>query len=428
MRTTVLSGARIVDPSRGLDEIGTVVVENGRIAAAGAAALNQGTPEGAVVIDCAGKAAIPGLVDGRVFVGEPGAEHRETLASASLAAAAGGVTSFVMMPDTDPVIDDIALVEFVLRTARDTACVNVHPAAAITKNLDGREMTEFGLLREAGAVAFTDGRHTIASSLVMRRALTYARDFGAVIAHETQDADLGASGVMNEGLYASWLGLSGIPREAELIPLERDLALARLTRGAYHAAKISTAMSAAAVARAKADGARVTAGISINHLSLNENDIGEYRTFFRLSPPLRAEDDRAAMVEALNDGTIDIVVSSHDPQDVDTKRLPFADAAAGAIGLETLLAVALRLYHNGDVPLLRLVDVLSTAPARLFGLPGGTLAPGAPADLAVVDLDEPWIVSESGLRSRSKNTCFEGARLQGKVLQTMVAGRTVFTA
>jgi len=428
MRTTVFTGARIVDPSRGLDEVGSVVVENGRIAAAGASALNQGVPEGATVVDCAGRTIIPGLVDGRVFVGEPGAEHRETLASASLAAAAGGVTSFVMMPDTDPVIDDIALVEFVLRTARDTACVNVHPAAAITKNLDGREMTEFGLLREAGAVAFTDGRHTIANSQVMRRALTYARDFGAVIAHETQDADLGASGVMNEGLYASWLGLSGIPREAELIPLERDLALARLTRGAYHAAKISTAMSAAAIARAKADGARVTAGISINHLSLNENDIGEYRTFFRLSPPLRAEDDRAAMVEALNDGTIDIVVSSHDPQDVDTKRLPFADAAAGAIGLETLLAVALRLHHGGDVPLLRLVEVLSTAPARLFGLPGGTLKPGAPADLAVVDLDEPWVVAEAGLRSRSKNTCFEGARLQGKVLQTLVAGRTVFTA
>jgi len=428
MRTTVFTGARIVDPSRGIDETGTVIVERGKIVAAGAGALNQGAPEGAQVIDCFGKAIIPGLVDGRVFVGEPGAEHRETLASASLAAAAGGVTSFVMMPDTDPVIDDIALVEFVLRTARDTACVNVHPAAAITKNLDGREMTEFGLMREAGAVAFTDGRHTIASSQVMRRALTYARDFGAVIAHETQDADLGATGVMNEGLYASWLGLSGIPREAELIPLERDLALARLTRGAYHAAKISTAMSAAAVHRAKADGARVTAGISINHLSLNENDIGEYRTFFRLSPPLRAEDDRAAMVEALRDGTIDIVVSSHDPQDVDTKRLPFADAAAGAIGLETLLAVALRLHHNGDVPLLRLIEVLSTAPARLFGLPGGTLAPGAPADLVVVDLDEPWIVAEAGLRSRSKNTCFEGARLQGKVLQTLVAGRTVFLA
>lgn len=428
MTITVFQNARIVDPSRGLDEIGTVVVDGKKIVASGAGAHNQGVPDGASVVDCSGKAIIPGLVDGRVFVGEPGAEHRETIASASLAAAAGGVTSIVTMPDTDPVIDDIALVEFVLRTARDTASVNVFPAAAITKALEGREMTEFGLLREAGAVAFTDGRHTIASSLVMRRALTYARDFGAVIAHEVEDADLASSGVMNQGLYASWLGLPGIPREAELIPLERDLALARLTGANYHAAKISTAMSVAAVARAKADGANVTAGVSINNLSLNENDIGEYRTFFRLAPPLRNEDDRLAMVEAIKDGTVDIIVSSHDPQDVDTKRLPFADAAAGAIGLETLLAVALRLYHNDDVPLLRLIDVLSTAPARLFGLPGGTLKPGAQADLAVVDLGEPWVVTEADIRSRSKNTCFEGARLQGKVLQTMVAGRTVFSA
>ncbi|MBA3449448.1 MAG: amidohydrolase family protein, partial [Pseudaminobacter sp.] len=229
-------------------------------------------------------------------------------------------------------------------------------------------------------------------------------------------------------LYASWLGLPGIPREAEAIPLERDLMLARLTGGAYHAAKISTAMSAQALSRAKSDGATATAGVSINHLSLNENDVGEYRTFFRLSPPLRAEDDRLAMVEALRDGTIDIIVSSHDPQDVDTKRLPFADAADGAIGLETLLGAALRLYHNEEIPLLRLIEALSTAPAKLFGLPGGTLRPGAAADLALVDLDEPWIVSEAGIRSRSKNTCFEGARLQGKVLQTLVAGRTVFSA
>ncbi|TIP85435.1 MAG: dihydroorotase, partial [Mesorhizobium sp.] len=382
----------------------------------------------ATVIDCAGKTIIPGLIDARVFIGEPGGEHRETIASASVAAAAGGVTSIVMMPDTDPVIDNVALVEFVLRTAKDTAVVNIFPAAAITKGLEGREMTEFGLLREAGAIAFTDGRHTISSALVMRRALTYARDFGGVIAHETQDADLASSGVMNEGLYASWLGLAGIPREAESIPLERDLALARLTGGAYHAAKISTAMAANAVTRAKADGANVTAGVSIHNLSLNENDVGEYRTFFRLTPPLRAEEDRLAMIEAVKDGTIDIIVSSHDPQDVDTKRLPFADAAAGAIGLETLLGAALRLYHNGDMMLLRLVETLSTAPARLFGLSGGTLKPGAVADLALVDLDEPWIVSESGIRSRSKNTCFEGARLQGKVLQTMVAGRTVFSA
>ncbi|MBN9070880.1 MAG: dihydroorotase [Rhizobiales bacterium] len=426
MSVTVFTHARIVDPSRGKDEIGTVIVDGRVIRAAGADALNQGTPEGAHVIDCRGRAIVPGLVDSRVFVGEPGAEHRETIASASLAAASGGVTSIVMMPDTDPVIDDVALVEFVLRTARDTALVNVFPAAAVTKRLAGGEMTEFGLLREAGAVAFTEGRHTIASPLMMRRALTYARDFDAVLAHETQDADLAGAGVVNEGLYASWLGLAGVPREAEAIPLERDLLLARLTRGAYHAAKISTAMSAAAVARAKADGANVTAGISINHLALNENDVGEYRTFFKLSPPLRAEEDRLAMVEALREGVIDVIVSSHDPQDVDTKRLPFSDAADGAIGLETLLAVALRLHHNGDVPLLRLIDALSTAPARLFGLPGGTLSPGAPADLAVVDLDAPWVVNEADIKSRSKNTCFEGARLQGKVLQTMVAGRTVF--
>ncbi len=428
MSVTVFERARIVDPSRGLDEVGSVVVDGRRIAAAGRAALNQGAPDGATVVDCAGKVIVPGLVDAKVFVGEPGAEHRETIASASRAAAAGGVTSIVMMPDTDPIIDDIALVEFVLRTARDTAVVNVFPAAAVTKGLAGREMTEFGLLKAAGAVAFSDGRHSIANALVMRRALTYARDFGAVIAHETLDHDLAAGGVMNEGLFASWLGLPGIPREAELIPLERDLALARLTGGAYHAASVSTALSAAAVARAKADGADVTAGISINHLSLNENDVGEYRTFFRLSPPLRAEEDRLAMVEAVRDGTIDIVVSSHDPQDVDTKRLPFADAADGAIGLETLLGAGLRLVHNGDLPLARLVEVLSRAPAKRFGLSGGTLAPGASADLAVIDIDEPWVVREADIVSRSKNTCFEGARLQGRVLRTLVAGKTVFEA
>jgi len=427
MSVTVFQNARVVDPSRGVDETGAVIVDGAKIAAAGASAHNQGIPGGATVVDCAGKTILPGLVDSRVFIGEPGAEHRETIHSASQAAAAGGVTSIVMMPDTDPIIDDIALVEHVLRAGRDTASVHVYPAAAISKQLAGHEMTEFGLLREAGAVGFTDGRHTIASSSLMRRALTYARDFGAVIAHETQDAELSANGVMNEGLYASWLGLSGIPREAEAIPLERDLLLARLTRGAYHAAKISTALSAAAIARAKADGANVTAGVSINNLSLNENDVGEYRTFFRLSPPLRAEDDRLAMIEAVKNGTVDVIVSSHDPQDVDTKRLPFADAAEGAIGLETLLGTALRLYHNGDLPLLRLAEVLSSAPAKLYGLPGGRLSPGAPADLILVGLDDPWVVREADIRSRSKNTCFEGARLQGRVLQTLVSGRTVFS-
>ncbi|MCR5859315.1 dihydroorotase [Mesorhizobium sp. J428] len=427
MSPTLFINARVVDPARGLDEQGSVLVAEGRIVAAGASVRNQGAPGGAAVIDCRGAAILPGLVDSRVFIGEPGGEHRETIASASIAAAAGGVTSMVMMPDTDPVIDNVALVEFVQRTARDTAKVRVHPAASITKGFHGSEMTEFGLLREAGAVGFTEGRHTISNALIMRRALSYARDFGVTIAHETQDRDLGG-GVMNEGLYASWLGLSGIPREAEAIPLERDLLLARLTGGAYHAAKISTAMSAAAIARAKNDGANVTAGVAIHNLSLNENDIGEYRTFFRLAPPLRAEEDRLAMIEALRDGTIDLVSSSHDPQDVDTKRLPFADAAAGAIGLETLLAVTLRLYHNGDLPLLRIAEILSRNPAKVFGLSGGGLAPGMPADLIVVDLDAPWVVREADILSRSKNSCFEGARLQGQVLQTMVAGRTVHRA
>lgn len=426
MKAIVFERARIVDPSRGLDEVGTVIVENGRIAAAGAAALNQGAPDGAERINCAGKTIIPGLVDSRVFIGEPGGEHRETMASASNAAAAGGVTSIVMMPDTNPVIDNVALVEFVLRAA-DNLAVRIFPAAAVTRGFEGKEMTEFGLLKEAGAVAITEGRQTIASALVMRRALTYARDFDLVLAHQTKDRDLASGGVMNEGLVASWLGLPGIPREAELLPLERDLMLARLTRGAYHAAKISTAMAAAAIRRAKDDGANVSAAVSINNLSLNENDIGEYRTFYRLDPPLRAEDDRLAVVEALRDGAVDVIVSSHDPQDVDTKRLPFADAAPGAIGLETLLAVALRLHHNSEIPLARLIDALSTRPARLYGLDAGTLRPGAPADLAVIDIDAPWIVTEGGIRSRSKNTCFEGARLQGKVLQTMVRGRTVFT-
>ena len=428
MSAVLFENARIVDPSRGIDETGSVLIRDGKIVAAGADARNQGAPEGIEIIDLNGKAVLPGLVDARVFIGEPGAEHRETIASASRAAAAGGVTSIIMMPDTDPVIDDVALVEFVKRTARDTAVVNVHPAAAITKGLQGEEMTEIGLLRDAGAVAFTEGRQTIANTQLMRRALTYARDFDAVIACETRDPYLGANGVMNEGLFASWLGLSGSPREAEVIPLERDLRLAALTNSNYHAAQLSCEMSAEAVRRAKDLGAKVTAGVSINHLSLNENDIGEFRTFFRLSPPLRSEQDRLAMVEAVKNGTIDIVVSAHDPQDVDTKRLPFSDAEAGAIGLETLLGAALRLYHNDSIPLMRLVEVLSTAPAKIFGLDAGTLKPGAKADLAIVDLEEPWIVREEDLHSLSKNSCFESARFQGRVVHTLVAGKTVYSA
>ena len=427
MTTTVLQNARIVDPSRNLDEIGTIIVRNGNILAAGRDALNQGVPDAAIVRDCRNLVAVPGLIDARVFTGEPGGEHRETIASACKAAAAGGVTGFIMMPDTDPVIDDIALVEFVRRTARDASSVHVYPAAALTKGLTGEEMTEIGLLKEAGAVVFTNGRHPLHNAQVLRRALTYARDFDAVISMEIRDEHLGVGGVMNEGLLASWLGLPGIPRETEIIPLERDLRIAALTRGRYHAAQISVPGSVEALNVAKARGARATSSISINNLALNENDIGEYRTFFKLYPPLRSEDDRVAMVEALAKGEIEIIVSSHDPQDVDTKRLPFGEAADGAVGLETMLAAALRLHHDGSVPLMRLIDAMSTAPARIFGLPGGTLKPGAPADITLVDLDEPWICAKDQLVSRSKNTPFEDARFSGRAVATYVGGESVFS-
>jgi dihydroorotase len=426
MTTTVLQNARIVDPSRNLDEIGTIVIRNGKILASGKDALNQGVPDAAIVKDCRNLVAVPGLIDARVFTGEPGGEHRETIASACKAAAAGGVTGFVMMPDTDPVIDDIALVEFVRRTARDASPVHVYPAAALTKGLEGDEMTEIGLLKQAGAVAFTNGRHPLHNAQVLRRALTYARDFDAVISMETRDKHLGAGGVMNEGLLASWLGLSGIPAEAEIIPLERDLRIAALTKGRYHAAQISVPGSVEALNTARARGARVTSGISINNLALNENDIGEYRSFFKLYPPLRSEADRAAMAAALASGEIEIIVSSHDPQDVDTKRLPFAEAADGAVGLETMLSAALRLHHDGSVPLMRLIDAMSTAPARIFGLPGGTLKPGSAADITLIDLDEPWICAKDQLVSRSKNTPFEDARFSGRAVATYVGGEQVF--
>lgn len=426
MTPTVLKNLRIIDPSRNLDETGTIIIgADGRILAAGKDAQNQGAPEGADIRDCQGLVATPGLVDARVYVGEPGAEHTETIESASRAAAAGGITSFIMMPDTDPVLDDIALVEFVQKTARDKAIVNVHPAAALTKGLAGKEMTEIGLMQQSGAVAFTNGRHGLSDTLLLRRVMTYAREFDAVVSLELREKYLG-NGVMNEGLFASWLGLSGVPKEAEIIPLERDLRIAGLTRAKYHAAKISVAESAEAMRVARARGANATCGVSINHLALNENDIGEYRTFFKLSPPLRSEDDRVAMADAIADGTIDIIVSSHDPQDVDTKRLPFADAEDGAIGLETLLAAALRLHHDGRVPLMRLIDAMSTRPAQIFGLDAGTLKPGAKADITLIDLDEPWIVSKDMILSKSKNTPFEDARFSGRAVATYVAGKCVY--
>jgi dihydroorotase len=418
----LLANARLVDPASGRDEPGAVLVRDGAIADLG----RIGAVADAAVIDCAGAVVAPGLVDMRAFVGEPGAEHRDTLRTASAAAAAGGVTTIVSMPDTNPVLDDPAIVDFVLRRARDTALVRVRPAAALTKGLGGREMTEIGLLAEAGAIAFTDGARSVADAQVMRRALTYARDFGALVIHHVEDPDLVGDGVMNEGELSSRLGLVGIPREAETVMLERDMRLVRLTGGRYHAAMISCADSVEIMRAAKARGLGVTCGVSINNLALNENDIGEYRTFLKLSPPLRHEDDRQAVVAALAEGVIDVVVSDHNPQDVETKRLPFAEAADGAVGLETLLSAGLRLVHAGDITLAGLLRALSTRPAEILGLPGGRLAKGAPADLIAFDPDAPYILDKRQLHSRSKNTPFDEARLDGQVVVTLVAGRVVF--
>ncbi len=425
-RPIVLEGARIIDPATDRDETGTVVVAEGRIAACGPTVARIDYPAGAEIVKCAGKVVAPGLVDMRVFIGEPGHEHRETLATASSAAAAAGVTTMVTMPDTDPVIDDIALVDFMRRRARDTAIVNVRPMAALTRDLAGEEITELGLLQSAGAVAFTNGREPIANAGIMRRAMTYASDFDALIVHLPADPDLVEKGVMNEGEMATRLGLAGIPREAEIIMLERDIRLAALTGARYHAAQISCAASVDIMRQAKASGLDVSCGASIAHATLNETDIGPYRTFFKMTPPLRSEDDRRAVVAGIADGTIDVIVSSHDPQDVETKRHPFAEAADGAIGLETLLAAGLRLVHDDEVSLIDLIRALSTRPSALLSLEAGTLAPGSAADLVVIDLDAPWIMREEAVLSRSKNTPFEGARFTGRAVRTLVAGRTVY--
>jgi dihydroorotase len=425
-RPILFANARIVDPSRDLDFPGDLLIADGVIREAKRGIHAAGVPEGTEVVDCHGRVVAPGLVDMRAFIGEPGAEYRETLASASQAAAAGGVTTIICQPDTNPVIDDPAIVDFVLRRARDTAIVHVQPMAALTKGLAGAELAEIGLLKAAGAVAFTDGAKSVVNAQVMRRALTYAGDFDALVVHHTEDPDLIGDGVMNEGEYAARLGLFGIPCAAETIMLERDLRLVGLARARYHAASITCAESLGVLRRAKQAGLPVTAAVSVNHLTLNEIDIGPYRTFFKMSPPLRAEQDRLALVEALGDGSLDVIMSDHNPQDVETKRLPFAEAAPGAVGLETMLAAALRLVHNGEIKLGTLLRAMSTRPAELLGLQAGTLRPGSPADVIVVDIDEPWVLDPDQLKSKCKNTPFDEARLQGRVLRTIVAGRTVF--
>lgn len=411
--------------AQGLSGKGGILIEDGWILAAGPKVSRESAGAGTSVTDCSGLTLIPGLIDMRVFTGEPGLEYRETLASASEAAAAGGVTTMIVMPNTKPVIDDAAIVDFILRRARDTASVRVAPMAAITKSLAGEMMTEIGLLKEAGAVAITEGTKAVANANVFRRALTYAKDFDMLVVQHVEEPAL-SSGVMNAGEAASRLGLSGNPAMAEVIMLERDLRLVEMTGARYHASQISSALSVEVMRQAKARGLPVTCGVSVHHLVLNENDIGAYRTFFKLSPPLRSEDDRRALVEAVADGTIDVIVSGHDPQSADTKRLPFAEAAFGAIGLETMLSAALGLHHNEHMPLSRLVEAMSSRPAEILGLEAGRLAPGAPADFALVDLNLSWTVEEDTLRSRAKNSPFEHRTLEGRCVETVVAGESVY--
>jgi dihydroorotase len=421
-----LINARLIDPERAIEIKGGVLITDGLISDFGPAVAVGSLPPHAHIVDCAGDIVAPGLIDMRAFLGEPGAEHRETIASATAAAAAGGITTILMRPDTTPAVDEAAVVDFLLRRARDTGRVRVLPSAALTKGLAGLEIAEIGLLQQAGAIAFSDGARSVRNSQVMRRALAYASDFDALIIHYTQDADLSAGGVMNEGEFASRLGLAGIPREAEAIVLDRDMRLVNLTGARYHAALVTTSLSVDILKKAKAAGLPVTCATSINHLTLNESDIGDYRTFLKLAPPLRHETERRVLIEALAEGVIDVIVSDHNPQDVETKRLPFAEAEDGAIGLETMLSAGLRLVASGDVSLFRLLHAMSTKPADILGLPQGRFNKGAPADLIRFDPAEPYVVDKTKLRSRSKNTPFDDARMEGRVKLTIVGGKIVY--
>jgi dihydroorotase len=424
-RTAYLN-ARLLDPATGLDAKGALLTDGDTIADVGPNLFKDSLPEAANLVDCRGLCLAPGLIDMHVFTGEPGYEHRETLATAGRAAAAGGITTMVTMPNTDPVIDEVSLVDFILRRARETAPVRVLPMAAATKALAGKEMTEFGLLDDAGAVGFTDGDQAIASASLMCRALAYASTFDAVIVQVCEEPSLTRDGAMSEGELALRLGLPALPHVAETIMVERDLRLVEATGGRWHAAHLSTAQSLDAIRSAKARGLKVTAGAAVHSFALNDTAIGDYRTFAKAKPPLRDESDRQAVVAALADGTIDVISSAHCPQDPESKRLPFAQAAFGMIGLETMLPLALELAHNGQVPLLKVIAAMTCNPAKILRLDSGRLAKGAPADLVLFDPDAPWVVDEKKMRSKAKNTPFDARPVQGHIRRTIVAGKTVF--
>ncbi|MDO5605263.1 MAG: dihydroorotase [Paracoccus sp. (in: a-proteobacteria)] len=412
--------ARLIDPEAGTDETGSLTVEDGMIAG-----RDLPAPEGAVIIDCAGRCLAPGIVDWGVKIGEPGERHKESYASAGRAAAAGGVTTMIVRPDTQPPIDSPESLDFVAKRSSD-AIVRVRHMAALTKARAGREMVEMAFLHDAGAVAFGDGVRVVADNKLMSRCLTYARGLGALIVGHPQDPALSRGAAATKGKFASLYGIPDVSPMAELMGLQRDLVLVAMSRARYHADQITTAAALPALRRARTEGLDVSAGISIHHLTLNEFDVGDYRTFFRFTPPLRAEDDRAAMVQAVADGEIEVIGSFHTPQDEESKRLPFAEAAPGAVGLQTLLPAALRLYHQGGLSLPVLFRAMALNPARRLGLEAGRISTGAPADLVLFDADAPFVLDRFSLLSKSKNTPFDGARMQGRVIGTWVGGERVF--
>ena len=423
--STAFINARIVDPTADAEYIGAILISDGKIADFGPNLFASGAPYGIESVDCRGLYLAPGIVDARVHTGEPGEEHKETLESAGIAAAVGGITSLVLLPDNEPPFDDASLIEFVARRARQIKLANMYAYGALTVGLEGKELAEIGLMAEAGAVAFTDADHAVGNAQVLRRALYYAKGFDALIVHLPQEPTL-SGGTMTSGLMATRLGLSGVPPLAEVMLVERDIRLVEMTGGRLHLSKISTAESVKVIASAKARGLKITCDTAPPYFALNDLAVGDYRTFGKLVPPLRAEADRAAVVDGLKTGVIDAIVSDHRPQDQDSKRVPFAQAEPGGIGLETLLPVSLELVHNRQLTLPQLFRRLSAAPARLLNLPGGKLAKGAPADLVLFDSDYAWRIDRADFWSKTKNSPFDERPVQGQVMATIVGGRTIY--
>ena len=427
MKEKYLINARIVDPKNNVDEVGGLIIDSkGLIKAVGKKVANGNLPSSADKIDLKKQVLMPGLVDMRVFVGEPGYEYKENFRTLSNAALSGGVTSVVSMPNTLPVIDNVSMVDFLKRRGRDKSRINIFPAAALTKNSEGKQMTEFGLLKRKGIIAFTDGIKTVQDPEVMSRIMNFASQSQSLIMQHAEDNILSKDGLINEGEISTRLGLKGIPFLAEKIIVERDLSFWEEYFCKYHISQISSEKTISVIKKAKKEGKIFTTGVSINNLSLNENDIGDFKTFLKLSPPLRTENDRRALVEGVNDGIIDVIVSDHKPQDEESKRLTFAQAATGASGVETLLPLALELFHNNKIKIKNLIASITSNPAKILEIKKGSLDKGNDADLCVVDINKPWVVDKSKIKSKSKNTPIENRKLQGKVLKTFVKGELAY--